>query len=265
MQMMNEFLASDRAGETLLKSIKTILPYLAGSSLVYFLIPTSAMLIWAIPIICFSIAIAYGMCYSFNVLYAFLVMILVVPLTMLRFPLSFSLFYAVGCGIVSLIGNGIGMLLYKRNVRVKHPARLSRCLIIVVIGSYIVTMVGSAIMMGRMTQITYNATAFGATIREDIIDFDANITKRSCFDFVGNLTVNQETTMSKPEEMVIKVVCSVSLFPLWHESYENPYIMDGDQYNIVRHCDNGSSVVYGSNAYPLTYRLVMMAIERAIE
>jgi len=46
-----------------------------------------------------------------------------------------------------------------------------RCAIFVAIGCYILAVIISIAMMSQMTQITYNATAYGTTLREDIVDF----------------------------------------------------------------------------------------------
>lgn len=135
----------------------------------------------------------------------------------------------------------------------------------VAIGCYIFAVIISIVIMSQMTQITYNATAYGTTLREDIIDFKTNTARRNYYDFYGNQTGHKENLISPAKEFGIKCVCSISLFPLWRKNYFNPFIMDGDQYNIARSYEERESVIYGSNAYPLTYWFVLQAIDNAFK
>jgi len=245
---------------------KTIFPFIAVISLSYYFLPSPLMLVWVIPLFCCILAFIYGINNSFNPLFALFVVVLFVPLVLAIFPPSSALFYAIGYGIMALFGNVIGMILHKHSIRIKYPAKFSRYLIITVVGSYILTLILSAIMMSQMTQITYHATDHGVTIREDIIDFDTtNAAKRNYYDYYGNPQEKIETSISNSEKFKIKVICSFSLFPLWHEYYDNPNVMDGDQYHIVRSYEKGESVIYGGNAYPITYILVFNAINNVFD
>ena len=140
-----------------------------------------------------------------------------------------------------------------------------RCAIFVAIGCYILAVIISIAMMSQMTQITYNATAYGTTLREDIVDFKTNIAQRNYYDFYGKPTDHKENLISPAKEFGIKCVCSFSLLPLWRKNYFNPFIMDGDQYNIARSYKESENVIYGSNAYPLTYWFVLQAIDNAFK
>ncbi len=139
--------------------------------------------------------------------------------------------------------------------------RYIRYVIIMAIGCYILAVIISIAMMSQMTKITYNATAYGTTLREDILDFKTNTAQRNYYDFYGNSTDHKENLISSAREFRIKSVCSFSLLPLWRKNYYNPLIMDGDHYNIARSYKESESVIYGSNAYPLTYWFVLQAID----
>ncbi|WFA07808.1 hypothetical protein [Tissierella sp. Yu-01] len=140
-----------------------------------------------------------------------------------------------------------------------------RYAILMAIGCYILAVTISIAMMSKMTKITYNATAYGTTLIEDIVDFKTNTAQRNYYDFDGNPTDHKENLISPIKEFGIKSVCSFSLFPLWRKNYFNPFIMDGDQYNIARSYKENENVIYGSNAYPLTYWFVLWAIENAFK
>ena len=257
-----------------MKKIKTMVPFLVAIALSYCFLPllirdggtqTIALLV-AIPIVCFIISIVYGINNSLNVLYPVFVAILAV-IVIIRFPLNWREFaiFALVYGIIALIGNAIGMKFFKRNVRIKNINKYGRYLIIAVIGIYIIATIASGIMMSQMTQITYNATAYGTTLRKDIIDFNTNKSQRNYYHYDGELREQKEKTIGTEEQLKIKVICSLSLFPLWQKHYYNPSIMDGDYYNIIRSYKNDESTVYGSNSYPLTYRFVMRAIKNTME
>lgn len=220
------------------------------------------ILLVTIPLICFVVSIIYGMHNSLSVLYTVLVAVLFVPVYLI-FPtmLQLILILAIGYGLVALIGNAIGMIFYRRNVRIKHLEKYSRFLMIAIMGSYIIAVLASAIMMIQMTQITYHDTAWGTTLREDRIDFRANTYELTYYDLHGEMRSHYENSISIVKKLNTKLICSLSLFPLWRKNYYNPGVMDGHHYNIVRAYGNSKSEVYGSNAYPLTYSFVMKAIE----
>ena len=256
-----------------MRKIKTMLPFLTVIALSYCFLPLLiagigtliVILFVAIPLVCLVCSIAYSINNSLNIFYPVFVVILSVIL-IIRFPLIWDklVISSLVYGIIALLGNAIGMIFFKRNVRIKNIDKYSRYMIIAVVSSYIVAVIVSSIMMCQMTQITYNATAYGITIRKDIIDFDASKSQRNYYDYYGELTNHDENTLDTAKKFKIKLICSLSLFPLWQESYNNPSIMDGDCYNIIQSYEKDASTIYGSNAYPLTYQLVMMVFENAV-
>ncbi|MEG0230236.1 MAG: hypothetical protein RR640_06495, partial [Oscillospiraceae bacterium] len=65
-----------------------------------------------IPIICLVTSIAFGAKNSFNVIYCILVMLLFIP-SIFIFYNDTAWVYALEYGIIALVGNIIGKLLYK--------------------------------------------------------------------------------------------------------------------------------------------------------
>ena len=126
-----------------MKKIKTMLPFLAVIALSYCFLPLLIkgrgtqiiVLLVAIPLACLVISIAYGINNSLNILYPIFVAILSIVL-IIRFPLIWRLLaiLSLAYGITALIGNAIGMIFFKRNVRIKNINKYSRYLIIVEIG-----------------------------------------------------------------------------------------------------------------------------------
>ena len=74
----------------------------------------SAMLILliAIPLICFICSTIYGIKKGFNILYSAIVSVLFVPSIFIFYNLS-AWGYIIGYGIIALIGNAIGALIFK--------------------------------------------------------------------------------------------------------------------------------------------------------
>ena len=257
-----------------MKKIKAMFPFLAVIALSHYLLPlliigsgTQIVILFAaLPLICIVCSIAYGINNSRNLLYPVLVAFLAI-ISSIRFshPWVLSVIFSLAYGIIALIGNAVGMVFYKRNVRIKHVEKYGKILGIAIIGSYFLAIIVSAIMMIQMTQIKYNTSRWMHIIREDIIDFKTNTAQRSYYDYNRELTKHEENTIGAEKKLEIKLVCVFSLFPIWHKNYIDPSIMDGEQYSIIRTYGNSESVVNGSNAYPLTYQLVMMTIDNALK
>ena len=224
------------------------------------------MISWVLPLICFFVSVIYGINNSFNPFYVIFVMVLVTPIIYLRIPLLWD--FAIVYGVATLLGNAVGMILHKKNVRIRVIERYGQRFVVIAAISitivYAVAVIVSTVMVNQMTEITYRATAYGVTIREDVVSFEMNSSQRSYYGFDGEIKSTEESAIDIAEKRKIRLICSFSLFPLWQKSYYNPYVMDGDQYIIERTYGDNSSLIHGGNAYPLTYRLVMWAIENAM-
>ncbi len=94
---------------------KKMLPYLIINAIVFYLTPFmikdtgSGMLILLIgfPVICFIVALIYGIKNSFNWIYSLLVMLLFVP-TIFIFYNESATIYILAYGIISAFGNFLG-------------------------------------------------------------------------------------------------------------------------------------------------------------
>ena len=98
-----------------MKKFKKMLPYLIINAIVFYLTPFmikdtgSGMLILLIgfPVICFIVALIYGIKNSFNWIYSLLVMLLFVP-TIFIFYNESATIYILAYGIISAFGNFLG-------------------------------------------------------------------------------------------------------------------------------------------------------------
>lgn len=105
-----------------MKASFKMIPYLLVNAIAFYLLPMiiqdmgSAMLVLllAIPLICFSIAIVFGVKNSFNWIYPLAVALLFAP-TIFIFYNESATFYTAIYGILALVGNLIGKIFYKRN------------------------------------------------------------------------------------------------------------------------------------------------------
>ena len=217
-----------------------------------------------LPLICLVVSVAYGINNSFNVLYVVFVTILIFLILLIRIPLVWE--YAIFYGAAALVGNVIGMILNKRNIRIKGLEKYGRyftvTVAISVAGSYIITVVISAIMMSQMTQIVYTSYDLGLPGRSDIIIFSESTAIR-IYRHDPDMSVEKE--MNRTEIFGLRFVCSIALFPLWQDSYNNPRTVCGDMYFIVRTYRDSESEIFGSNSYPLTYWLFKLAIEGTLK
>ncbi|WP_195282132.1 hypothetical protein [Harryflintia acetispora] len=102
-------------------TVKKMLPFLLAMAIDFYILPLlirdtgSAMLLMlvVIPLLCFACAAAYGGRHGFHPLFALAVAVLFVPSIFLYYNPS-AWMYSVGYGIVSLLGNALGSLFYKR-------------------------------------------------------------------------------------------------------------------------------------------------------
>ncbi len=64
---------------------------------------------------------------------------------------------------------------------------------------------------------------------------------------------------------LLQKICAATCMPLWRSSYINLSVADGDQWGITAGYGDMEKSVYGSNAYPLTYRSVYKKIRSIAE
>lgn len=128
--------------------------------------------------------------------------------------------------------------------------------------SYVLALILSLVLVIRMSSIIYESTAFGLVLEEYKLDFISNKSEYNNFDFDGIQVKHEEINLSSLQEFKFKTLFAISLVPLWKKSYDNPFIMDGDQWNMTRSYSNEKKdITYGSNAYPVTYSFVLRVIK----
>jgi uncharacterized membrane protein len=99
-----------------------MMPYLLVNIAAFYILPmiirdmgtALLVLLVAIPLICFATAIVFGVKNSFNWIYSLVVALLFVPTIFIYYNES-AAFYAAIYGVLALVGNLIGKILYKRN------------------------------------------------------------------------------------------------------------------------------------------------------
>ncbi len=105
-----------------MEKFRKMLQYLVIIILAFYLLPFlikdtgSGMFILLIglPIICLIVSLIYGMKNSFNWLFSLLVMLLFIP-TIFIFYNESAAIYILAYGVISVIGNFIGSLLWAKN------------------------------------------------------------------------------------------------------------------------------------------------------
>ncbi len=102
--------------------LKFMLPYLVVNAIAFYLLPlliqntgiAMFVMLIGIPLVCFLVALVYGIKNGLNWLYPFMVAILFIP-TIFIFYNYTAWVYIVGYGVIALIGNFVGKLFYKNN------------------------------------------------------------------------------------------------------------------------------------------------------
>lgn len=92
------------------------------------------------------------------------------------------------------------------------------------------------------------------------LDFVDDRAELNFYDFDGTRSAHAEQTFSAAQQTKIRLVCAISLMPLWRDDYYNPFVEDGDHWHTIMTYSNREKTTYGSNSYPLTYRFVYHAI-----
>jgi glucan phosphoethanolaminetransferase (alkaline phosphatase superfamily) len=99
---------------------KRVLPYLIVNIAAFYLLPmvikdtgsAMAILLFAIPLICFITAIIFGIKHSFQWLYPIIIALLFIP-TIFIFYNTTAWIYIIGYGVIAAAGNLIGKLFNK--------------------------------------------------------------------------------------------------------------------------------------------------------
>lgn len=140
-----------------------------------------------------------------------------------------------------------------------------RCVLITLLALYMLCLLCCAVSVFRMQTLTYNSTAWGVVLAEYKLDFVHGFVEKNVYDFDGTLSAHAENTFSEEQQTKLRFVCAVSLMPLWRGRYNNPHVLDGDQWYTVIDYGGREKVTRGSNAYPVTYRLIYDTIMTIFE
>ncbi|MEG2687264.1 MAG: hypothetical protein RR954_09155 [Christensenellaceae bacterium] len=121
---------------------------------------------------------------------------------------------------------------------------------------YLLCLIYCGVSVFKMQTLTYNSTGWGIVLTEYKLDFVGDLTVLNYYDFDGTLSTHTQNTFSPAQQTKVRLVCAISLMPLWRGEYDNPYVMDGDQWHTIITYGNREKTTYGSNSYPLTYCFV---------
>lgn len=108
----------------------------------------------------------------------------------------------------------------------------------------------------NMETLHYKSWGLGVVLVEYKFDFVRDSVDVYYYDFDGTIISHKEDQFSKEQQREVKVVCAAAYMPLWRSSYINSRVDDGDQWDITADYGSMEKSVYGSNAYPRTYRSV---------
>lgn len=146
---------------------------------------------------------------------------------------------------------------HKKKEKLKRAARKILFAAAVI---YLVCLIFSMISVFHMQELSYNAWGWGVILAEYKLDFADDFLERNYYDFDGTLMTHVENSFTTAQQLKVRFICSFSLMPLWRGTYINPSVADGDQWELISINGKEERRVYGSNAYPLTYRFVYSTI-----
>lgn len=147
----------------------------------------------------------------------------------------------------------------------KYIKRIAGMILSGIVLLYLAGLLYSTVLVFRMQELNYTAWGWGVVLVEYNLDFANHYAERNYYDFDGALSSHVEGAFSEGEQTEIRLVCAISLIPLWKSEYVDPYVSDGDQWEITIDDGEKGKSTYGYNAYPFTYRLVYGSIRSIFE
>lgn len=130
------------------------------------------------------------------------------------------------------------------------------CVLLLGIVLYLTGLIYCATVVSRMETLSYNAWGWGVVLAEYKLDFANDSVEVNYYDFDGTLMAHRKDKFSEEQQKEVRSACVASFMPLWRKRYINSSVADGDQWYIIADFGLKEKYVYGSNAYPLTYRNV---------
>ena len=247
-----------------------LIPYLAIIALFFYTapLPTHRMNGLLFLLICLILPFLYGVNNSLNFLFPICVFLLYLPVVYnsLRILHERGWKWAVAFAAAALIGNVIGSELFKNRGKVKYIDWIVRLVALTAVVAYAAAVIASFGMMNRMTTLTYKSGSFGMIMEKTTVNFATNTSERLEYKaYSDDVSSSQTSAFSDATKTHIKRVCSFSLFPYWKHNYHEDSILDGHQYTYIRAYADGESFTSGSNAYPMTDRIVQEALQSTLD
>lgn len=131
---------------------------------------------------------------------------------------------------------------------------------VVLVVIYLLCLVYCTASVFTMQALTYNSMGWGAILAEYKLDFAEDSIELNYYDFDGTLSTHLESAFTPAQQAKVRLSCAISLMPLWRSAYDNPFVMDGDQWRTITVYNSGEKITYGSNSYPITYHFVYHTI-----
>lgn len=118
---------------------------------------------------------------------------------------------------------------------------------------YLLCLIFCTVSVFQMRTLNYNSRDWGLVFAEYKFDFVNNLAEVNYYDHDGTLRTHKEDSFSKEQQMKLRFACAVSFMPVWKDEYYNPAV--ADEWEVIISYDEKEKRTYGSNAYPLLYRV----------
>lgn len=130
---------------------------------------------------------------------------------------------------------------------------------------YLLCLIFCAVSVLQMRTLNYSSRGLGAVLAEYNFDFVNNLVEVNYYDYNGTITTHKEDSLSKEQQMKLRLACAVSCMPVWRQKYYNPNVCDGDQCEVIISYDDKEKQTHGSNSYPLLYRVAYDMIRSIVD
>ena len=143
--------------------------------------------------------------------------------------------------------------------------KLIPLIILSILVIYLLCLVYCMVAAFQMKSINYSSSGFGVVMEEYELNYEENSAALSHYDYDGNVTEHTEAALTSAQKTKVRLICAVSLMPMWRSRYVNPAINDGNQWRMIISYKGKEKEVYGSNLSPLTFSFVEDAIMTIFE
>lgn len=130
---------------------------------------------------------------------------------------------------------------------------------------YLLCLIFCTVSVFQMRTLNYSSMGFGAVLAEYNFDFVNSLVEVNYYDYDGTITTHKEDSLSKEQQMELRLACAFSFMPVWRQKYYNPAVCDGDQWELIVSYDEKEKRTYGSNSYPLLYRVAYDMIRSIVD